>query len=234
MKKTFCFILLGAIILLAGCAAKPETEIPTGTDISDVPTTLGTQTENQNGTQSSTPQDPVTDHDPWREHTEITGTPVECTVTTQDGDVTYAVNVPEYRVHSIADCSVYIATDTGYMFMLGAPDGKYPVVSNLEDLYGLYIPLILPEFAQHKSSQNTGYEIKLEDQELIDINGRQMLQARGKLCIDTPTGTNELFFMGYATQLSNGAYVYWFAVSGNYIDLKITAENMANSFTEVS
>lgn len=174
--------------------------------------------------------------DPWRENVEAWGTPQTCTVTNAAGSVTYACNIPEARIVDSECDSVFLKTDDDRVIVLGAPDEAYPEATSLEAVPEAYKEELLKAVVEIKRENYEEYSITVAEQEMVEINGRHMVQFRCRMTYGTQD-QYEWVILGYATELSNGAYAYFLAAylpNNNYVGLKKIAENLANSFTEVT
>lgn len=215
MKRKIAYVLcLSLLLTVTGCAAPavtPETEAEAdvGTDPSG-----------------------LVNVDPWNKTPEVFGNPVLVSV---DG-VTYACNIPDAQ--SIReDGSVLIRTEDNQILILGAPDETYPQAETLEDVFLVYLERIGALLHEHRIPDDLDYTLTLEEQEMVEVQERQMLKIRGCLeCQEEDPDQLEWKFLGYAVQLSNGSYAYWLAIhytGGEYVQLKRICDNMAYSFQEV-
>lgn len=230
MKRLLCiFLCLCLIPALTGCSrseAPPATQEPMlpGFDFwEDSPLPDTGQVEGPT-------------IDPWNEHTEVWGTPQSCTVTIGEETVTYSCNIPETKNISNAQPTVYIQCTDDKLIFLGCPDDTYPEPESLELVFEAYLEKIAEAIETARLNMYTDYSFSLDDQEVVEIEGRKMLKVRGTMNYLDQGNPRQWTFLGYATQLSNGTYTYWLATyyTGNdYVGLKRIAENMAKSFTEV-
>lgn len=237
MKKLYLILIL-LLLFLVGCSSvsSDRETFPIGNSEG---LTEETPDETKLIINETSPVAPAIDSntDPWRENADIFGTPVFCTVEDEAGTATYSVNVPDYSFQTDHNGCLYMRSEKGQILFLGSPDAAYPEVADLDNLFEQWEPYILSDFAQHRMSRLTDYDLTIEDCEQIQIDQKEFLRIRGSITYQDDNDIEELVIIGYAGQLNNGAYAYWFcaaAKGSNYLDLKTIADNMARSFSEVT
>lgn len=231
MKRLMCIILCLCMAMAFSACSQDDT-----TSVKDEPTFSGFDYWEDTSTQVQKESDTPT-IDPWNEHTEVWGTPQICTVTTGGTAITYTCNIPEADIISDAQATVYVRCTDGKNLFLGSPDDTYPIPESLDLVFETYLEKITETIEAARLSVYTDYSLTLEEQEIVEIEGRQMLKVHGTMDYLDQGNQRNWVFLGYATELSNGTYTYWLATyyTGNdYVGLKRIAENMARSFTEVS
>lgn len=147
----------------------------------------------------------------------------------------YLINTPE--LDSVRnDVSVCGITAESRLCVLAGGCGPSESIADPSVVFSACGNQILDTLANSRSMAYENFSMAIEDQLMLEINGRLMCRVRGTYTFDNVRGTSTWRYVGYATTLANGCHAYWLAsydAGEQYGLVKETARNMAFSFTEI-